>query len=133
MPKKTLPAKLTISRVSHTRGDDEVRIQVYDEASGCVALIVTVPLAEFASAVTGLAHQPCTAEWLPAPIGKVREHKTVDIRVGQSTRDERSGLLAPYEVDGWKGNASDLVNHHRIRNGVASVGFVRYVEPAEAK
>lgn len=41
--------------------------------------------------------------------------------------------LAPYEVDGWQGRASDLGNHHRSQgNDTYLVTFDRYVDPPPA-
>jgi len=47
----------------------------------------------------------------------------------ESKPDEIRAVLSPFEVDGWIGTDSDVVNAHNIRAGHVSVLFYRYVPP----
>lgn len=134
-----LPGKLTISRVHSSKTGDCVRVGVTDTASGCQFLELSVNMAEFAQALTGLGYVDCQFEVNTVNVGKVSEHKVVMIDVSAHKwvksfeRDAVAAeLLKPYEVDGWKGRADDCFNHHNIKNGKAAVGFFRYVDPKES-
>ena len=57
-------------------------------------------------------------------VGKVRETKTVRVpfqKLYAGTEEERSlaakQAMEPFEVDGWKGRMSDMLNWHRTAKG----------------
>jgi hypothetical protein len=125
-----MKGKITISRWHSNQDGDGMSIEVWDEVSGVSFLEVEMTPHDFALALTGLARQECTFELRGVQnIGKVREQKTVIIEVTGGVREnEKAALLAPFEVDGWKGYAGDLGNsHHRVGNGYR-VSFSRFVD-----
>ena len=74
-------------------------------------------------------------------LGFRREHKREVVPYkavyGEYEKPAKAKALAPFEVDGWKGNASDLGNHHRGNDTDGySVLFARFVpneEPQSSK
>lgn len=130
-----MKGNITISR---PRPADYIQIEFGDELSGRRFLRAKVKLADFAEALTGLGYVDCEFELTPDEVGKVRETKTERIQAdGYSLTDEQKiAILAPYEVDGWRAQRSDLGNHHKGSQGVYSVAFVRFVPviaPQEAE
>ena len=135
-----LKGNITISKVTQSKGPGYISITISDENSHCTIVNVEVPFEQFALAITGLGHQPCALEYYEgAPIGKVRECKTELIEApGYVPVLEREAIgrsiLAPYEVDGWKGYVDDLFNSNksvRTKNPddpiKRRVGFSRYI------
>jgi hypothetical protein len=134
-----VPGKLTIARTSN----HEIRIYLEDASSGVPIVCVKCTPEDFGNAVTGLGDAPCsvgyrTEAW--AVVGKRHEHKEELIEVqgawGRLSAGECQNILAPYEIDGWIGDPSDLNNHHRLGRSVdgtaiARVGFHRHVDANE--
>lgn len=116
---KHLKGAITISR---PQGDvaDYVEITLHDESSGTSFVSVRVALVNFTEALFGLSRMECEFDLRPANVGKRHEHKeeVVDHEYGWVQYDKREeaarDILKRYEVDGWKGRADDLFNHHRI-------------------
>lgn len=131
--KVELEGKLDIIRYS---GKDAIEIRLTDALSGSGFISIHVSLREMMEALTAHAARPCTFEYYPhAPVGKERQIKRelVPAPEGHMPDSERdAALLAPFEVDGWKGRAGDLRNHHMRRGEFAEVIFARYVAPSEA-
>jgi len=129
-----LKGGLTISRPSGNLDFAYIEIRVNDELSGSQFVSVRVPLAEFAEALTGLAHVDCEFDLRPDLVGMRRENKEEFVPGGipYTAREAQqkiiaAELLAPFEIDGWKGREADLFNHHRRNSCGARVTFVRYV------
>lgn len=128
-----LPGKLTISHPSGG-GGDYIEIRVEDATSGTPFLALQVSLEAFANAITGRASQDCTLELRGLDnLGKRREvkHERVPYtRVyGAYAQLAKAKALAPFEVDGWRGHASDLGNHHKGSDATGyTVSFTRFVD-----
>lgn len=133
MQASKLEGKLTVS-CPMGRKRDTITLSVKDTRSGVEFLEITLSPHDFALALTGQGLMPCELEVRGLElVGTQRERKTVDVPLPlDRERDEDVGNpLAPFEVDGWMGNADDLHNPHR-RNypaGTAQVNFIRYVNP----
>lgn len=140
-----LDGLLTISYPRDTTGAERVRLQIRDEASRCVFIDVDVEYIEWARAQSSLAERPCKVSFYEdAPLGKVREHKTVVVMVPKRTeeilyrdRDKRrvavAKLFAEHEIDGWEGRIEDTENHHNVAARTPDgthyrVHFERYVD-----
>lgn len=132
---KLLPGSIRMCRYHGT--ETGVHIELLDEASGTIVTSVYLTTADFGSAVTGMT-APCRFEMVSQVVGKVREVKDEIVPVKGKphyslTDADKDELLAPFEVDGWKGSRYDLGNSHRLvgahENRSYKVGFVRYVDP----
>ncbi len=131
---KKLEGLLTISRPQGSQQGEVISIEVKDERAGCRVVRVTIGLAEFAECLTGHAFVKCALEVDDTGrVGKIRENKTEIIPPLGNTysRDEDliTEALAPFEVDGWTADRSDMTNGHRSTPRGQSVGFIRYVDP----
>lgn len=128
-----LPGTLTISHPSGG-GSDYIEIRVEDAKSGITFLELQVSLEAFTHAITGRASQDCTLELRGLDnLGKRREvkHERVPYtRVyGEYEQLAKAKALAPFEVDGWRGYAGDLGNHHKGNDTTGySVSFTRFVD-----
>jgi len=135
-----LPGKVTISRTTSSLGPDTIRIGITDQGSGIVFVNAIMSLEDFARAVTGFGYQSAELEVRGLhKVGTILETKTEQVlytgphfRSGSlEMAPEIAEALTPYEVDGWVGDRSDLVNpHKRAKNGTQSVGFRRWVPQA---
>jgi hypothetical protein len=121
--------------ISRPQGDgcDYISIEVNDKSSGVEFIELRISYADFAEAITGLSGIPITFKTrFLDKIGKLREHKEVNVVTFVSykryTKEEANAILAPYEVDGWKGRTDDLNNNHRRTKTGYNVTFVRYVD-----
>lgn len=141
MNHKKLKGGLSITRPSGNVGPEYIQISVNDDLSSTQFVTVRVPLAAFAAAITGLGHVECEFDLRPDLIGMKRENKEEWIASeplpytmeGLARENLAAPLLAPFEVDGWKGRVDDLFNHHRRNREGARVTFVRYVEPEDKR
>ena len=99
-----------------------------DDKSHTQFLTISMPLSDFASAVTGLMID-VDMELFHEHLGKTREGKTELVpSVGYSASDEDiDAALAPFEVFGWKGCKDDMTNHHRNAGDHQRVSFTRHV------
>lgn len=129
---KTLPGRITISRFMNT-DDMPIQVEVIDGKSGCIAFRFRMSFETLARILTGQGEVSGTLEVFDAPIGKRHEAKEellpCDFPYG------KKNLLAlakkamqKFEVDGWRGDESDLENHHNYVPGGIRVRFVRYVD-----
>lgn len=125
---------------------NRVSIRVEDEPSGCCAVEIELTSETFADALFS-RYTPCTFEMNESGvIGAIHEHKTelvpfemfghADARTPEAEKNEYRTpaavkALAPFEVDGWHGQARDLFNgHNRIGSGKSAlqrVVFRRYL------
>jgi hypothetical protein len=109
-----------------------ITIEVQDEATGVQHLEIQLGLEDFASAVTGVGHIPCTYRLMsPNLFGADIERKTEYISYEGGGEDAAKKALEPYEVDGWMGSVRDATNHHRLGKDGYAVGFVRYLRDGE--
>lgn len=131
---------LTISRWTNGKGESGISINFIDDSSGVNFLTAKVSLEDFAEAVTGLGHVPCTFELHSDNVGKRSEHKTelvpavksLNYAVTPKWKKAMIDQMKVFEVDGWKGRESDLWNRHNYVSNVVgefqSVTFNRFVE-----
>lgn len=126
-----LKGKISITRPNSNVHGDYINITISDDTSGCEFVDLTMSMTDFAYCVTGMSHQDCSVEFRPDNVGKTMEHKTISIPRPKSYGKDVSeikNLLAPHEVDGWVGNASDASNHHQWGpDDTVSVSFHRFV------
>lgn len=124
-----------------SKGSD-VTVQIIDSASGCVALELTLPVEAFADALFSRTSECSFAINDSGVLGATQENKTELVPFdcygpkSKHPADEHRTkaaveALAPFEVDGWYGRASDLFNGHcREKSGDAKrqrVVFYRYM------
>lgn len=91
-------AKITITR----RSDDKIYINIIDDSSGCMVVEVSMPLAEFTLAITGLAHSHGEINRLISStnIGKIGRKKIVESwyceKVSLDKEKQKSYILGDY-------------------------------------
>lgn len=132
-----LPGKVTISRTGSSIGPDTIRIEVIDQGSGISFVNAVMSLEDFARAVTGYGWQSAELEVRELEkVGMILETKREQVTYDGPYFKEGALELAPtitealrpFEVDGWKGDKSDLVNpHKRAGKGTQNVSFKRWV------
>lgn len=142
-PKRT-PGTIALSFYTSDRRacGKGVSIAIEDQISGSRILEVDLSMMEFAQMMSGLMARPCWIEMMGQNFGKISEHKTEVIETPENRgpykeRDKWAAKqLQPYEKDGWRGRADDLLNHHRDlgkgeKEGTRrhTVNFWRYVDP----
>lgn len=108
-----------LGRMSGGNKDREWRLQITDVEAGVTFLEIALTDAQFSDLLSNV-NTTASAEVLgPELIGTLREtkHEIVTLPEGASLCRmpawEARAILAPFEVDGWVGNASDLTNGHR--------------------
>lgn len=115
-------------------GNSTFHVSIRDKSSGLLVCEISIDpslLGDFMSTRT----TDCTVEVWPNThlLGTRREGKTVCVPFTPSTyerktsAEEAEAALKPYETDGWKGQADDLLNHHRATNNGFTVFFHRFV------
>lgn len=131
---KGLKGSIRIARPSYGDGHEAIEISVVDELSGVEFLEAHLDLAEFTKCLTG-ASAECVFELRSANlVGMKAEHKreSVPLPGFSCTIEQAQKACAKFEVDGWKADYEDAMNHHRIsRKGekyYASVVFRRHVK-----
>ena len=143
MASKTNPAHISIGKWGRYGEPKPIRIAVADESSGVQIIEVHLSLEKFAEALTGRGDCDCEAEVFDtfAYLGSTYEHKREKVYVGEEvyrnfTDEEATALLAPLDVDGWRGRLEDLNNHHNSgkdeQGAYYEVHFGRHVD-AEGK
>lgn len=136
---KKLKGGITISRPRGNMEQDYIEISVIDNLSGTQCVTVRIGLATFAEALTGLGHADCEFNFRPELVGMRRENKNEVVpcdhlpyaKEGLPRENLAAPLLAPFEVDGWKGRVDDLFNQHNRTKEGYRVTFVRYVPAKE--
>lgn len=116
-----------------------VEITLTDSASRATAVVITVPLAEFALALASNRLVGAQYEFNNSGrVGLRRETKTEFLQCGirdalknkDLDSEEMNAAVAPLEVDGWKVRREDVLNHRNWGTwGTVKVVCVRYVEP----
>ena len=142
-----IKARLGLSRAG--MGEDSyMRMEIEDKASGTRFAELEIPMEAFAFLVSGLhgIEADCEIRGIEN-VGRIREVKTEEVPVTSAMEQWAacgdkvviSEALAPFEVDGWKGTAGDLFNHHKrihkddgtLRKPFQSVHFHRFVDAPE--
>jgi len=126
--------KLSIHRVHSD--EDYIAIEITDALSGTKFLQVELTAEVLGLVLTGLSFQECKFNLHRVDlVGKKREHKSELVPRPKKYRDDKKaaeeadGLLAPFEIDGWKAHRYDLYNHHNwVKDDMVQVGFIRFVE-----
>jgi hypothetical protein len=139
--------RLQISRTMSNRGPDVMSIEVVDDSSGVHFLRIDLTPHDLMCALTGRVTSIEMEIRGAHLIGTISEHKTelVKWKAYSQKTDDRKGLddherspsvdkiLAPFEIDGWRGSSSDLFNGHRSEGEFQRVGFHRYVDAKTGK
>lgn len=143
---KKVPAKLTISRASGSREDENykpITITVEDAISRNHIIEVHVGLKEFAMAITGCGYNDCEAEVFNnyGNIGRFPIRKTIWVEFDPYSgkyeeREERKHQVAkeaakPYQKDGWELHTHQIGNQHYARDKMFPVYLVKYVDTEE--
>lgn len=138
MRQPLLPGNICISRPSgNYREDDYIRLELMDEASNTRFAEIEVSALDFMLAITGCAHKPMQFRIAAERVGWKAESQQVEVErpvdLPWSGREDKAAeVLAahPLAKDGWVGDASDLLNHHRHTEGNRyRVTFRRHVHP----
>lgn len=133
-----LNLELEIHRSMGREDDRPMNVRISDDTSGCRILEVNFSLADFMDILTGRSGVSAEGEYYPdMPVGCTREHKEEVLprpKGYDRNSKEVDRLIAPFEVDGWRGRKEDLHNHHRWTSdtkGVRGVRvtFSRFVRP----
>lgn len=122
--------KLTINRITHTKGPTVIQLWLEDGTSHIRFLVAEITLEDFALVLTGRGQTDCTFELYDLKnIGKKLETKTEIVLLPfQATAEARKLAVEPFEVDGWKARESDIENHHNFNKNTVKVVFSRFVE-----
>ena len=132
-----MKGKISIHLVHDSINGDFIEILIEDRKSGTQFTEIEMSLEAFTLAITGMTGQPCTFELRGIEhIGKSRQWKKCLVPyipthdgASLSGRMEKRRILAPYEVEGWRGNDSDLGNYHkRNSENEYTVTFQRFVD-----
>jgi hypothetical protein len=126
--------EIEIHRVSGIDDDNRaVRIVVKDAVARCEFLEVSMSLKTFAEALFARGGNRCELRIRGLDVlGLKAEHKEELVPVKDfSFLESDLEAMRKFEVDGWKGDRSDLENHHRRGNGVCRVRFFRHVPRRE--
>jgi hypothetical protein len=120
-------AELCIMRRLGGGGENDAIVIRIQDRDSLAFVEATMTLAEFANAITSQSVR-VPAKWVhPERIGLIREFKKVFVP------NQEHYALRPFEVDGWVGNARDLLNKHNKRtiDGICGyeVLFERWVKP----
>lgn len=114
-------------------GRDTIEVVVTERGSGSIVAVFACTLAEFSRGTFGTCRDIAARGWVDGYlIGSTSENKQVIVNVpeGMYSRDADAlrAILAPLEVDGWRGDTSDLTNGHRSAGrGKQTVTFRRHV------
>lgn len=133
---KTTPGTISLSFWTSNKPPYKgVSIRIEDAVSGTEIVDVNMTLLTFAEMISGSSMRPVDVEFHGAPaFGKMRETKTEVVFIPDGEWKDREArakkALKAFEVDGWSGNLSDALNHHRSKGqGKQEVGFTRFVDP----
>jgi hypothetical protein len=138
-----LKGQISISRYSNARDMERpITIRIEDDDSSVEFLTVSLSYEEFALVMTGLSGVSCELDARGLDlVGTQRENKSEMVPVpdkfvylSEKERLKLAGtLIEPFEVDGWRGRDTDMLNHYnQSKDGMSfKVTFVRYVERNE--
>lgn len=127
-----LKAQLHLSRLS---GGDETtpfRLTVTDDNARVQFLEVWLTIEQFADFLTNRTTEGGFILTRPDLVGTTGQNKTENVpfaRVYDRDESKAKKALKPFEVDGWRGDVSDMFNGHRSnKDGTQSVIFRRHVK-----
>ena len=138
-----MKAKVTISKISNTKGIGEIAITINDKESGLRVVTVRMSLLDFADCITGLGN--CDADYMFRPteytvqnIGKKREikrvgiEKTEKILTKEMMKDYVRNKLIEEDVfeDGWHLYDDGTRSQQNTQKHIAVL--VRYVPKGDA-
>jgi hypothetical protein len=144
-----IKAKLGLSRAG-MGSDSRMLMQIEDDTSGVLFAELEIPMEAFAFLVTGMygIKADCELRGLEN-VGRIRESKAELVPVtsaleqwdARKDADLIAAALAPFEVNGWKGNESDLFNQNKrvhkddgtLRRPFQSVHFHRFIDAPEGE
>jgi hypothetical protein len=126
--------ELEIHRALNGRDEFPISVQITDHTSSCRILQMDLGVEQFGEILFGRSGLRAEGElWLDNPIGCAPQHKNEAVprpRKYPPIKQEEDKILAPFEIDGWRGNRSDLHNHHRwVDDKLVSVSFARFINP----
>jgi hypothetical protein len=105
MSKKSLKGTICISRPPYGDGRDMIRISIRDDLSHSNFLIVEIPHADFAKAITGLGYVPIDMEIRNlSGVGKklISEPRSVICPIDTYQKDAyKAWLIDNMQEDGW--------------------------------
>lgn len=132
-----MDGKITISKTTDNRNNKQIRITIEDDASSINFVEGRMSLENFMEALTGLGFVDIDFEVRGLEnIGKTREHKTVEIALGDNVGygEERYTIAIQkakeLEVDGWVSQKYFNSQSSFFYAGdilFCRAGFVRYV------
>lgn len=142
------PLRGTISLTRSMGSRNSFRLDLTDESSRALAVEVEIMPEDFANF---MSTRPAACRFRfndSGVVGMQAENKTELVpfdcfskapKVGADSRTKAAiKALAPFEVDGWKGEARDLWNYHNREKGMLDrphqkVAFHRYVRKDKGK
>ena len=135
--KQTLKGSLRIG--GYSGSDSGIRIELVDELSHCVVVSGTLTYEEFGKVIANMSGKCEFFHNASGLIGMKAENKTEIVafenpsfaREGPKLKAAMDKALKPFEVDGWKGDRDDMLNHHRRVTGGYRVIFRRHVPAKE--
>jgi hypothetical protein len=130
-------AKVSLGRVSASRGDGFIKLEVQDAVSGCHVLELNIDFATFGKLVTGASYLSAQGEIGNLDmLGCTQESKTVEVVYNHTCakaaeKAAKDAACKPHEVDGWRLYRGDLGNYHKRAKGenTWNVGAHRFVRP----
>jgi hypothetical protein len=117
--RQKLQAKMSVSRVTCSRGECYVSIRVQDSTSGVEIAEFEIDFETFGKLVTGASFLPVKAEVGNFDvIGCTQETKTVQVVYDHvcpkaDEKARKDAACAPFETDGWRLYRPDLGNFHK--------------------
>lgn len=124
---------ITISRVQSSHEDDYIEVRLIDEDAAIAFAETKIGMKEWGDAVSGRGYVPVEIEIRGLDkIGTHYESKTEIVpytKLAFSNAEKLAAIRAmkKFEVEGWRGDESDLFNHHRLRDQGIAVTFRRNV------
>lgn len=134
-----LKGKIHIGRVICNTEDDYISIELEDDLSHTQVVEIELTKEAYADALFSRV-VPCQFRLRSKVVGMKAELKRENVKVPKFTYNKEKDLekckkaVAPYETDGWKADADDLLNSHRNVDGKSElrcVTFRRHVPIAE--
>lgn len=141
-----LAARIMLAHFANANENDPIsELRITDTLSG--SRIATIPLnpEQLFDLLRGGREAEVTAEWRIQKLGWTHENKTEDVKLNMEkvTADYIKGTsrltvtathyldiaLAKYEVEGWKGNREEALNHHRRTKQGCQMTFHRWLPP----
>jgi hypothetical protein len=135
-----LKGDISITRPQSNHGEKFVNIRLCDNLSGTAFIDVKVAMADFAEALFGLSHVPCSFDLRQVEkVGLKKEtckHRVTVKRSRDDREDAAREACVPFEADGWEADWRSLLNPHYSSsdddgNTTGMVSFHRWVPVLE--